>query len=469
MSASHRLPSVSPSLASRSILLAVLASLMVACGGDPPVSPRRAMSPLSRPHFGRSEPAGRCGGLAGATLVRRIDSATVAAVIARNGMQGAFVARHAVQQWDITYFTVDARGEPRIASAVVYLPDTTGVRLPLVSVSHGTITIKSAVPSNPTGSIAQGIAHAGHGSVAVFADYLGLGVDSVHYQPYLVADVNAATSLDALRAARTLVERQGDVPDGRLYIAGYSEGGQVAMALARLIETDPGADFQVTAAAPASGPYDLYRTARIALSRDTAYVPSAIYTTLAVAAYQQTYDLADSLDQLLTPAVTPIAERLVMTGMTPAELSTSLPAIAREVMQPDALDAVLHDPGAPLSRALRRNRTYEWMPTAPLRLYYGSADIDVPPVNALVAARWMRRVRGRREASDVEAVELIGAGGQALNHNSALLPSILATRRWFDSLPAPIAPLRTGAPPEGSVGKARSCATTTLALTPDPS
>jgi hypothetical protein len=95
----------------------------------------------------------------------------------------------------------------------------------------------------------------------------------------------------------------------------------------------------------------------------------------------------------------------------------------------------LHDPDYPLSRALRNNQTYDWVPTAPLRLYYGDADRDVAPINATFAADYMH-MHGA-SSTDVLAVELVGPNHELLNHGTALWPSIIATRQWFDTFAAP--------------------------------
>jgi hypothetical protein len=316
--------------------LVVLTLGAAACGD-------RVTQPSARPRPG-SPPAldvhgnwGQRGRLVDATLVRTIDQSTVAGAIrtavAQNepGLSAAskaaiqesavaaFETHYDVEQWSIKYTTVGVHGELVVVSAGVYLPAGVAGPLPLVSVSHGTLTEKSNVPSN-TGIIAQGIGHASHGSVAVFADYIGMGTDAGDFPPYLVADVGATTSLDALRATRELLKQKDLSLDGRLFISGYSQGGQVSRALARLIESDPRSRFRVTAAAPAAGPYDLYGSARVAFSRTTAYVPLSIYVIYGVSALNASYGLADRLDELLTPNAAAVGEKLLTTGMGQAEL-----------------------------------------------------------------------------------------------------------------------------------------------------
>jgi len=413
---------------------------------------------------------GQRGRLVEATLVQTIDQSTVAgairAAVAQNepglpaasktaiqeSAVAAFETHYDIEQWSIKYTTVGVHGELVVVSAGIYLPAGATEPLPLVSVSHGTLTQKSNVPSN-TGIIAQGIGHASHGSVAVFADYIGMGTDAGDFPPYLVADVGATTSLDALRATRQLLQDKGLSLDGRLFLSGYSQGGQVAMALARLIESDPRSRFRVTAAAPAAGPYDLYGSARNGFSRTTPYVPLSIYVIYGVSALNATYGIADRLDELLTPSAAAIGEKLLTAGMTQAELVASVPKIGSQAMQPDVLNAFLCsdetptfcDPNAParavqlaagLADALKANQTYDWLPTAPLRMYFGEVDMDVPPTNAPMTAEHMHALGA--SLTDVTFEMLSGPAGEKLNHGTALWPSIIASRIWFDSFPAPV-------------------------------
>lgn len=460
---------VAPATMSRLRALAVVLALALTACDDRVTQPSARPRPGSPAAFDVHGNWGQRGRLVGATLVQTIDRSTVAGAIRtavaqnssglsaaskaaiQDSAVAAFETHYDIEQWSIKYTTVGVHGELVVVSAGVYLPAAAADPLPLVSVSHGTLTDKHLVPSN-TGIIAQGIGHASHGSVAVFADYIGMGSDAGDFPPYLVADVGATTSLDALSATRQLLKDKGLSLDGRLFLSGYSQGGQVAMALARLIESDPRSRFKVTAAAPAAGPYDLYGSARAAFLRTTPYVPLSIYVIYGSAALNATYGLADRLDELLTPSAAAIGEKLLTVGMTQAEVVAAVPRIGSQAMQPDVLNAFLCssetpafcDPNAPpsavqiaasLADVLRANQTYDWLPSAPLRMYFGEADIDVPTTNAPMTAEHMHALGA--SPTDVTAEILSGPAGEKLTHPTALWPSIIASRKWFDSFPAP--------------------------------
>ena len=345
------------------------------------------------------------------------------------GALEAFDTIYNVVQYAMKYTTVNALGERTVASAAVFIPDTTGLSLPMVSFSHGTQTDKHKVPSTLAFINPQGVINATHGSVTVLTDYLGMGADSGHITAYLIADAEANSSLDALRAARRLVRSVGLKLDGRLFLYGYSEGGSVSMALAHEIESDPRSGFRVTAFAPMAGAYAVYQSGREALLAPP-LIPGSTGTVFLLSTYQAVYHLAPTLGDLLVSPYDVLGEKLITDGMLDADAQAVFGGRhPREVMTAAAIDAWKNDPESPLSRALRANATYEWLPRAPMRLYYGTNDITVNPRNTAIADSVMRGLG----ATAIEVVPIAG-----LNHNQAQWPAYISARRWFDSFPVPV-------------------------------
>ncbi len=333
--------------------------------------------------------------------------------------------RYAVAMYAITYATVGPDGTPATASAGVYLPISPNGPVPLMSYSHGTVTSRTEVPSNPTSleGEANGVLQSSLGNVLVAADYLGLGQSDFPFHPYLHAASEASAGLDALRAARELAAEKDVELDGHLFIYGYSQGGQAAMALARELELNHGDEFTVTAAAPMSGPYDMYGSTQTAIGSTVANEPQAFYAVYTLAAWNRVYGFASHLDALLKPPYDALADQIATTGNAPPSVLAQLAPVPRDNLQPAAISAVLDEPDSELAQALKENDTYGWAPTAPMRLYYGSADTDVPPQNALTAAARMKSL-----GADVEAEDL-----GPLDHRGAVVPAIVAARAWFDT------------------------------------
>ncbi|WP_201555757.1 alpha/beta hydrolase family protein [Psychrobacter sp. 72-O-c] len=175
----------------------------------------------------------------------------------------------------VNYPTVGAAGERTNATAAVMLPsgnsaDCKGDR-PILLYAHGTTTDKNydfsqvGKPQNPAANEATLIAanFAAQGYIVVAPNYAGYDESDLDYHPYLVADQQSTDMVDALNSARAIIEEQKLVNDtsyiniedsGELFISGYSQGGHVVMATARLLQQQ---GKHVTAIAPSSGPYAL--------------------------------------------------------------------------------------------------------------------------------------------------------------------------------------------------------------------
>ena len=212
-----------------------------------------------------------------ATSVKSISSFNTAQINTQFGLDGTATpdAKCDIKIEKVSYPTVGAAGERTNATAALMLPsgdsaDCQGDR-PILLYAHGTTTDKGydfsqvANPQNPAAGEAALIAanFAAQGYIVVAPNYAGYDDSDLDYHPYLVAEQQATDMADALDSARTIIARQqrANDPDytnlddsGKLFISGYSQGGHVAMATARMFEKN---DEPVTAIAPLSGPYAL--------------------------------------------------------------------------------------------------------------------------------------------------------------------------------------------------------------------
>jgi len=316
------------------------------------------------------------------------------------------------------------------ASGAVWFPVGATGPLPLVTYMHGTETSKSEAPSNLLGTAEGdvfGALYASDGSVVAEPDYLGLGVAGAgQYHPYLHVQSEASAGVDLLRAARTLAAQLGTPLDASgVFVTGYSQGGGAAMGLFRELERDYATEFPVLGAALGSGPYDLESTARTMLEQNLDYHVTAVYTAYLVASFDTVYRIAPKLSDLIAPPNDKIAADLRDGVATSGELA-QLPSHARDVLRADVVQAMLADRDHPFWRAARDNDTYDWTPRAPARMYYGGADKDVYPANALTAESKMRA----NGARNVAAVNV----GATLDHPGAVLPATIAGRLFLDSL-----------------------------------
>lgn len=212
-----------------------------------------------------------------ATTVKPISAFTTAQINNGFGLESTATpeAKCDIKIEKVSYLTVGAAGERTRATAALMLPsgnsaDCRGDR-PILLYAHGTNIDKnydfSQVANTKNSAVAEATLiaanFAAQGYIVVAPNYAGYDESDLDYHPYLVAEQQATDMVDALDGARTIIERKkrenastyATINDsGKLFVAGYSQGGHVAMATARLLEEQ---NKPVTAIAPSSGPYAL--------------------------------------------------------------------------------------------------------------------------------------------------------------------------------------------------------------------
>jgi len=211
------------------------------------------------------------------TTVKTIGSFTATQVNTQFGLNTTATptAKCDIKIEKVSYRTVGAAGERTNATAALMLPsgdsaDCQGDR-PVLLYAHGTTTDKGydfaqvGNAKNPAVGEANLIAanFAAQGYIVVAPNYAGYDESKLDYHPYLVAQQQSTDMVDALDSARSIIERKKRANDanyskiddsGKLFIAGYSQGGYVTMATARALQDK---NEPVTAIAPSSGPYAL--------------------------------------------------------------------------------------------------------------------------------------------------------------------------------------------------------------------
>jgi poly(3-hydroxybutyrate) depolymerase len=167
--------------------------------------------------------------------------------------------------YHLEYYTADPSGKVTPASGALMVPSGSssceGGR-PIVVYAHGTSTDRAYniaelnASDNDEGLLLAAV-FAARGYIVVAPNYVGYDVSTLAYHPYLDADQQSKDMIDALTAARSALPTAAapsTTDGGKLFITGYSQGGYVAMATHRAMQS---AGMAVTAAAPLSGPYAL--------------------------------------------------------------------------------------------------------------------------------------------------------------------------------------------------------------------
>ena len=162
----------------------------------------------------------------------------------------------------INYQTPGAQpGEMTNASAAVLIPGGTDCPgpFPLIAFSRGTKLEKAYTNADPKNAdtVLLMTFFASQGYAMVATDYLGYALSNYPFHPYMHADSEASAIVDSIRATRNAASSLGLTLNGKIMVAGYSQGGHAAMAAERAIERDNADEFNVVAAALLAGPYNV--------------------------------------------------------------------------------------------------------------------------------------------------------------------------------------------------------------------
>jgi pimeloyl-ACP methyl ester carboxylesterase len=335
----------------------------------------------------------------------------------------AFSPVCSVDVYHIQYETIGGQAEPTTASAAVMVPggldgSCQGAR-PVVLYAHGTTTDKSyniaALSGNSEGTLLAAV-FAAQGFIVVAPNYAGYDTSTLTYHPYLVADQQSHDMMDALAAARTALADVGANGGNKLFITGYSQGGYVALATLRAMQS---AGMSVTAAGPMSGPYALSAFAdAIFMGQVDGGAP--INFTLVASSYQHSYgnvyssptdvfspQYATNIEYALFSSTPPAPQYASMTPATsPASLAPAFaqgfgpsPLVTNDYRLSYLEDAQAHpdggfptttndmppaSPGLGLRQDFARNDLRDFGPTVPVLLCGGDEDPVVFYMNTLL-------------------------------------------------------------------------------------
>ncbi len=351
-------------------LVPLLPALLLACGGGGSADAESPPAALAQSNAsGRLESASPLGRVA----VADID----AAVQAPGSRTAGLVPRYEVISHRLTYRTIDARGQPIVASGLVSVPvKAQGATSPLLSYQHGTIDKDAEAPSNSADAQAPAVALASLGYIVIAADYVGYGVSKGAPHPYLISAPTAAAVIDLLTAAKTWRQREGIADNGQLFLLGYSEGGYATVAAHRALQTSASAHLAgLQAVAPGAGPYHVGATLDELLRRVCAENPL----------------LAALVSPALVSRASEPVRRLVRTLLIEKLLSDDADIVFDTAM----FDNYLADDSAAIAS---QSDVHDWAPAVAVRFFHGRDDQTVPYVSATSTLQTMR-ARGAADVS----------------------------------------------------------------------
>ena len=391
-----------------------LASLLAACGGGGDSTDPNARGTLIEP----------------AATVATLTAAQIDASTSASGLQAlAGKAKCDVRIQSIYFKTVGPKGEDTDSSGALLVPTgaCAGQSYPLVAYDRGTDVFKPrALASATDGETFSMIAFfASQGYAVVAPDYLGYARSTFAYHPYLHADSEASTTIDAIRAARNAASAQGVALSGKVMLTGYSQGGHSSMATHRAIERDNASEINVVAGAHLAGPYNLSGSFKL----NQAIAGYQYFVPFIVNSYQKVYgNVYSNVSQVykapyssyienLLPSPTLNFTTLVTTGQLPGG-PTVTPAAARDaIFQPAFIADVAANATNGLYVDAQANDLLAWNPRSRMLMCGGSGDPTVPPAVHMQVAQAGFTARGLANVTSVDVDPQIratyGVGGAA--------------------------------------------------------
>ncbi|MET9907356.1 alpha/beta hydrolase [Streptomyces sp. NPDC006476] len=367
----------------------------------------------------------RRGELVAVTPLARYDAGQVRRYMKERDIVADSV-RYGVRAYRLTYRTVDPYGKPTTATGLLTLPTGGAHRLDVVSDTHGTMVKRTDAPSASEDlNRVPSYLNASAGRAVAAPDYLGLG-EGPGLHPYMDTGSSVTATLDMLRAARTAAAGLGRPLTGNLYATGFSQGGQVAMALGKALSQGADQHFRLKALAPVSGPYDLEGTEMPALFdgrvNDTSGV---LYISYWLVVQNRLHHLYDTPGEVFRKPYADRVESLYDGDHEEDDVLAQLAPTVKQLLTPAAYERLQHPTGALLTAMRAADHTCDWKPAVPVRLYAGDEDTDVPIGNARPCARTL--------AGQGARVRVVDQG--AVDHFGSFAVSAPQVVRYFDGVP----------------------------------
>ncbi len=334
-------------------------------------------------------------------------------------------ARNAIRLYRVTYSSVvpERGNKPTVASGLLAIPEGAGTSFPLVSYQHGTVYGKQEVPSFPEQSpetqlmLAQ---FAGQGYVVIGADYFGLGTSS-EPEGYMVKASHQQATHDMLIASRAVLDHL-KLTTTKLFLAGWSQGGFVTMAMLEKLEK---AGIKVDAAATASAPVDVFVALNGFLNfprkNDASWVTSLFI--LSSFSFENYYGMPGLARSLISDAYYDVARKAYLREPYNA---ADVPSDLRKLIRADYFDPQFFAASA-YGRLAADATAYRWIIKSPVRNYYGESDEVISVGLGQLAMTYQRAI-----GNGNPAVEAVSTG--STTHRGTFATATPKWKSWFDGL-----------------------------------
>lgn len=357
-------------------------------------------------------------------FIENYSIAELTQVVANFGAAGLLVPSYSVDLYRV-YYTTEYNDSTVVVTGALAIPQNPDCRPPLISYQHGTTFTKLGVPSYGSSELQICLVFASEGNVLVAPDYIGLGGSTVPLHPYQHAFSQAHSTINLLRATRQLQTDLNFELSNQLFLFGYSQGGHATAAAVKYIEQNYSNEFEITAAMPMSGAYDLSGVQTDFINNGQPYATPA-YLPYIVLGYQSVYhDLYDSIQEIFVHPYDSTMPYYFLDGTYGSFINSQCDPYPINMFTQSAQDGFFNDPNYPFKVRLQENDLLDWTPQTKMRMYYCSGDEQVYFRNSVIADS----VWNYNGAPDVEAVLLSNE-----DHGGCVDNALIAARLFFGGL-----------------------------------
>lgn len=291
--------------------------------------------------------------------------------------------KYGVEVYSVTYKST-FQGSEIIASGLVILPQT-DAEVGMLSFQHGTIASNAEAPTQAapsSGTMSFYATMASPGFVGVVPDFFGFGSSSNLLHPYYIEPATADAVIDNLKAARELALVNNLNFNGRLFLAGYSQGGYATMAAHKSIELNPLDEFELVASFPSSGGYDIKGVQEYFFEQTTYDQP--FYLAYVALAYQTYLGWNQSLTDFFQEPYASAIPGLINGSNTGSQINAGLTDNVSSLVNPDLLSGIDSDPQFNyIVEAFNENSVNDFVPKIKMYMYHGDLDSTVPYQNSV--------------------------------------------------------------------------------------
>jgi hypothetical protein len=347
-----------------------------------------------------------------------------------DGLPGAglfITPQYDVDVYRVMYNTEYLDGFTEVSGALV-VPKNMECKPALFSYQHGTTASKLDVPSYGSAELDICIIFASEGNVLAAPDHIGLGASEVDIHPYVHGFSEAHTTINLLRAAREIISEDEAIDitlSNQLFLFGYSQGGFSTAAAARYIEEEYPEEFNLTAIAPMSGPYNLAGVQTDFVNSGVAYATPG-YLPYIILGHQSVNPTIfdEPSDIFVYPYDTLMPYLFTGHNYSMGYINSQATPIPTDMIHPDVVQQI-EDGNHPFYDALEENDLLDWVPETRVNMYYCTADEQVTYENAIVA----ENVWSDASSNEINAIDL----GE-YNHSDCVMFALLGGRNFFESL-----------------------------------